>query len=82
MASSTRTKEERDLLNELTQLTGRSETQVAIGALKAQLIALRTSDRQRSGHDLLEEAKLVTKHLTGTLVDHATLLYDEHGEPA
>lgn len=80
MASAVRTKEERHILERLVRMTGRKESDIALEALE-RADEILTGSHHRNADQILDDAKLVTVHLTGPYVDHATLLYDEHGLP-
>lgn len=71
------------LADELVALTGESKTEAVKKALEERLAAVRRE--RRKGKASVEELRAIAgraaAHLKRPYVDHATLLYDEHGLP-
>lgn len=71
------------LADELAALTGESKTEAVKKALEERLAAVRR--RRRKGKASIEElrgiARRAAAHLKRPYLDHAELLYDEHGLP-
>jgi antitoxin VapB len=69
------------LAQAISRATGESMTRVVTEALRAQLAKIERRRAKASVEDLLAIADRAAAHLKRPYVDHAELLYDEHGLP-
>jgi antitoxin VapB len=70
------------LARKIAQQTGETMTRAVTEALRERLSRLNSSQRSKSKtEDLLAIGKRCAATLKGKPVDHASLLYDEHGLP-
>lgn len=81
MAIDFRSTEENELVRQLVVLTGRTEDEVVIDALRRELAFVQAAKRQPTAEQTLEGAQRVRRHLRLPLADHGELLYDERGLP-
>ncbi|WP_375428804.1 type II toxin-antitoxin system VapB family antitoxin [uncultured Sphingomonas sp.] len=69
------------LIGQIVVLTGRTEAEVIIGALRRELAFARAARRRPTAEQILDDAKRVRRHLKLPLINYGELLYDEHGLP-
>ena len=69
------------LARAIARATGESMTRVVTEALREQLAKIERRREKASVEDLLAIADRAAAHLKRPYVDHAELLYDEHGLP-
>jgi antitoxin VapB len=69
------------LARAIARATGESMTRVVTEALRQQLATIERRGEKASVEDLLAIADRAAAHLKRPYVDHAELLYDEHGLP-
>ena len=69
------------LAREIARATGETMTRVVTEALRERLIRLERRSARASVEELLAIAKRAASHVKRPYVDHAELLYDEHGLP-
>ncbi len=69
------------LARAIAQATGESMTRVVTEALREQLAKIERHRGKASVEDLLAIADRAASHLKRPYVDHAEMLYDEHGLP-
>ena len=69
------------LAEEISRTTGESLTKAVTQALRERLERLQNEKSMASVDELLALAKRVSDQAKGPYVDHAELLYDEHGLP-
>ena len=70
------------LARKIAQQTGETMTRVVTEALRERLSRLTSSQRSKgTTEDLLSIGRRCAATLKGKPVDHAALLYDEHGLP-
>jgi len=81
VVSDVKSSEERMLIGQLVVLTGRTEAEVVIAALRREVAFARAAMRRPTAEQILDGAKRVRRHLKLPLIDHGELLYDEHGLP-
>ncbi len=73
--------EARRLAKEIAETTGETMTQVVISALRERRERLRRRDPEALLADILAIAERASAHIKRPYLDHADLLYDEHGLP-
>lgn len=81
VVSDVRSSEESMLIGQLVVMTGRTEAEVVIAALRREVASARAAMRRPTAEQILDGAKRVRRHLKLPLIDHGKLLYDEHGLP-
>ena len=69
------------LAQQIARATGETMTRVVTEALRERLIRLERRSARASVEELLAIAKRAASHVKRPYVDHAELLYDEHGLP-
>jgi antitoxin VapB len=69
------------LAQAIARATGESMTRVVTEALREQLAKIERRKRKASADELLAIADRASLHVKRPYVDHADLLYDEHGLP-
>jgi antitoxin VapB len=69
------------LAQAIAQATGESMTRVVTEALREQLAKIERRRRKASVEELLAIADRASLHVKLPYVDHAELLYDQHGLP-
>ena len=74
--------EAHELAQKLAQQTGETMTRAVTEALRERLARLnRNQKRETAADDLLAIGRRCASTLKGKPIDHASLLYDEHGLP-
>lgn len=81
MSTAARTREERQLIDELTAITGATATQAVVTALRRELDHARAKHHRRQTTDLAAAAERVSRHLNQLFVEHGDLLYGTDGLP-
>ena len=69
------------LAQQIARATGETMTRVVTEALRERLSRLERRSARASVEELLAIAERAASHVKRPLVDHAELLYDEHGLP-
>jgi antitoxin VapB len=69
------------LAQAIAQATGESMTRIVTEALREQLAKIERRRKKASVEELLAIADRASVHLKRPYVDHAELLYDDHGLP-
>jgi antitoxin VapB len=69
------------LAQAISQATGESMTRIVTDALRDRLARIERRQARASTEELLAIADRVAVQLQGPYLDHAELLYDEHGLP-
>jgi antitoxin VapB len=69
------------LAQAIAQATGESMTRIVTEALREQLAKIERRKKKASVEELLAIADRASVRLTRPYIDHAELLYDEHGLP-
>jgi antitoxin VapB len=69
------------LAQQIARATGETMTRVVTEALRERLSRLERRSARASVEDLLAIAERAASHVKRPYVDHAELLYDEHGLP-
>jgi antitoxin VapB len=69
------------LAQQIARATGETMTRVVTEALRERLIRLERRSARASVEELLAIAERAASHVERPYVDHAELLYDEHGLP-
>jgi antitoxin VapB len=69
------------LAQQIARATGETMTRVVTEALRERLSRLEQRSALASVEELLAIAKRAASHIKRPYVDHADLLYDEHGLP-
>jgi antitoxin VapB len=69
------------LAQQIARATGETMTRVVTEALRERLIRLERRSARASVEELLAIAGRAASHVKRPYVDHAELLYDEHGLP-
>jgi antitoxin VapB len=69
------------LAQQIARATGETMTRIVTEALRERLFRLERRSTRASVEELLAIAKRAAAHVKHPQVDHAELLYDEHGLP-
>jgi antitoxin VapB len=69
------------LAQAIAQVTGETITRAVIEALRERYERLQTRDPETLAADIRAIAKRATAHIKRPYLEHAELLYDEHGLP-
>jgi antitoxin VapB len=69
------------LAQQIARATGETMTRAVTEALRERLFRLERRSARASVEELLAIADRAASHVKGPYVDHAELLYDEHGLP-
>jgi len=69
------------LAQQIARATGETMTRVVTEALRERLSRLERRSARASVEELLAIAKRAASHVKRPYIDHADLLYDEHGLP-
>ena len=69
------------LAQQIARVTGETMTRVVTEALRERLSRLERRSARASVEELLAIAERAASHVKRPYVDHAELLYDEHGLP-
>jgi antitoxin VapB len=69
------------LAEQIARATGETMTRAVTEALRERLARLERRSARASVEELLAIAERAASHLKGPYLDHAELLYDEHGLP-
>ena len=69
------------LAQAIAQATGETMTRVVTEALRERYERLQRRDPETLAADIRAIAKRAAAHIKGPYLDHAELLYDEHGLP-
>jgi antitoxin VapB len=81
MSLNIRDPEAHRLAEAIAQATGETMTRVVIEALRESYARIENRRNKASVEELLAIAKRCAAHVKGPYLDHAELIYDEHGLP-
>ena len=81
MSLNIKNEETHRLASELAKLTGETMTEAVTKAVEERLERERKRQRRATAEEILAIGRRCAAGLRGTPIDHAELLYDEHGLP-